>query len=56
MRFNDYHKQISAALKLSEEDSRRWRTFMIRCYSRKLSPNACLAVLKQELAKPAAPQ
>lgn len=48
MRFNDYHKQISAALQLDEEWSRRYRTFMIRCYTRSLSANACLTLLRLE--------
>jgi hypothetical protein len=48
MRFNDYHKNISAALKLEEDVSRRFRTYMMRCYQRGLSANACLALLQQE--------
>lgn len=53
MRFNDYHKQIVAALKLTPEQGRDLRTFMLRCFTGKVSPNACVALVKIELAKKA---
>jgi hypothetical protein len=54
VRFNDYHKQICAALKLDEENQRHWRPFMLRCYSRKLLANACLALVRIEIERLAA--
>jgi hypothetical protein len=48
VRFNDYHKQICATLKLDEETARRFRTFCMRCYARSLSANMCLSMLQQQ--------
>jgi hypothetical protein len=48
MRFNDYHKQVCATLKLDAEYSRRFRTFMIRCYTRGHSANMCLGLLQKQ--------
>lgn len=46
LRFNDAHKMIVAALQLSEDDARKYRTFMLRHYTRGRSPNAVLALTR----------
>jgi hypothetical protein len=51
VRFNDVHKQLCAALSLDEEDSRKYRTFMLRHFSRARSPNAILALLRVQIAE-----
>ena len=51
MRFNDYHKNVSAALKLNDDEARKWRTFMLRCFTRRLTVNACLTLTRMEVEK-----
>jgi hypothetical protein len=49
MRFNDFHKHLVGLLRLEEEDGRRYRTTMLRCYTRGMTTNATLAFMKTVL-------
>jgi hypothetical protein len=51
MRFNDYQRRVGAVLKLDDDQRRTLRPMMLKCFAKRLSMNACLALVKLELAK-----
>lgn len=52
MRFNDYHKNICAALKIDDHEERRdIRTFVLRLHGRGITVNAAVPITREELER-----
>ena len=51
MRFNDYHKNVCATLKLDRDASLDIRPFMLRLHSRGITVNAAVPITREEIER-----